>query len=238
MDGIVPELTQLAFSEETHHNQRLFSDYYLNHILPTHWLSLRNEAELVMHQLQVLFAKFTPNPNNEAQTEDDWIKPVLQALGHIFEVQVPLKVPDSVQEPDYVFYWNEDARIANKGKITTEENLKQGAYAVGDAKRWDRSLDRAVKGSDAFNNKNPSYQIFFYMLHSGLPWGILTNGRLWRLYSAQTAHKLEIFYEVDLPALLSKGDVESFLYFYTFFRRAAFEQGALSLDAIMAASTD
>ena len=232
------QLTQLAFSEETHHNQRLFSDYYLNHILPEHWLSLRDEAGLVMQQLQQIFAKFTPNPNNEAQTEDDWIKPVLQALGHVFEVQVPLKVPDSVQKPDYVFYADETARAINKGRTLTEEDFKQGAYAVGDAKRWDRSLDKAVKGSDSLDNKNPSYQIFFYMLHSGLPWGILTNGRLWRLYSAQTAHKLEIFYEVDLPALLNKGDVESFLYFYTFFRRAAFEQGTLSLDSILAASSD
>ncbi len=234
------QLTQLTLSSETHHNQRLFSDYYLNHILPNsdNWKSLRDEAALVMQQLQALYAKFTPNPNNEAQTEDDWIKPVFQVLGHVFEVQVPLKVPDSVQEPDYIFYRDEDARIANKGRITTEENLKQGAYAVGDAKRWERSLDKAVKGGDAFNNKNPSYQIFFYMLHSGLPWGILTNGRHWRLYHEQTAHKLEIFYEIDLPALLTKGDVDSFLYFYTFFRRAAFEQGILSLEQILAASTD
>ncbi|GAC1634924.1 MAG: hypothetical protein NVS4B11_36980 [Ktedonobacteraceae bacterium] len=232
------QLTQLTLSDETHHNQRLFSDYYLNHILPEHWHSLRAEAIDVMQQLQQLHAKFTPNPNNEAQTEDDWIKPVFQTLGHIFEVQVPLKVPDSVQEPDYIFYRDENARIANKGTITTEENLKQGAYAVGDAKRWERSLDKAVKGGDTFNNKNPSYQIFFYMLHSGLPWGILTNGRHWRLYHEQTAHKLEIFYEVDLPALLLKSDVDSFLYFYTFFRHAAFEQGTLSLDSLLAASTD
>jgi len=236
---ILSQLTQLTLSGETHHNQRLFSDYYLDNILPMHWASLYNEATVAMQQLQQLFAKFTPNPNNEAQTEDDWIKPVLQTLGHIFEVQVPLKVPDGVQKPDYIFYRDEQAYIANKGKTATEENLKQGAYAIGDAKRWERSLDKATKGDDAFNNKNPSYQIFFYMLHSGLPWGILTNGRQWRLYSEQTAHKLEIFYEVDLPALLAKNEVEAFLYFYTFFRRAAFdEQEALSLDQILAASTD
>ena len=75
------------------------------------------------------------------------------------------------------------------------------------------------------------------MLHSGLPWGILTNGRKWRLYQIQTAHKLEVFYEVDLPALLH-GDVESFLYFYIFFRRGAFDPGPLSLDFILQASTE
>jgi type I restriction-modification system DNA methylase subunit len=224
--------------DAAHRNQRLFSDYYLNYLLPLQWESLRSEAEAVMKQLQTIYAQFTPNPNNEAQTEDDWIKPVLRTLGHTFEVQAPLKVPESVQKPDYVFYRDEAARIANKGKVLTDEMLSKMAYAVGDAKQWDRSLDRATKGSDAFTNKNPSYQIFFYMLHSQLPWGFLTNGRLWRLYHEQTAHKLEIYYEVDLPALLASDDANDFLYFYTFFRRAAFESGSLSLEQILTASTD
>jgi len=89
----VSPFTQLAFSGETHHNQRLFSDYYLDNILPQQWQearSLRVEAALVKQQLQQQFATYTPNPNNEAQTEDGWIKPVLHTLGHLFEVQVPL----------------------------------------------------------------------------------------------------------------------------------------------------
>jgi hypothetical protein len=76
------------------------------------------------------------------------------------------------------------------------------------------------------------------MLHSGLPWGILTNGRQWRLYHKQTAHKLEVFYEVNLPVLLEANDVDSFLYFYAFFRHKAFEPGALALERILSASTE
>lgn len=57
------------------------------------------------------------------------------------------------------------------------------ALAVGDAKQWDRPLDQALSvGGDPFSNKNPGWQIAFYMQHTGLPWGMLTNGRLWRLY--------------------------------------------------------
>src|SRR6266487_6304583 len=208
---------------QRHRNQRLFSDYYLDNILPRLWDDLSNEAAVVMKQLQQLYIHFTPNPNSEAQTEEDWIKPVLRFLGHTFEVQTSLKVPDGVQRPDYFFYRDEAARIANKDKrVVTEVDLKQGAFAVGDAKQWERSLDRAIGGSDAFSNKNPSYQIFFYMLHSGLPWGILTNGRYWRIYHKDTAHKLEIYYEVDLPFLLMPDGVSdeialrNFLYFYTF----------------------
>src|SRR5581483_9077579 len=140
----------------------------------------------VMAQLRLIYASFTPNNSNEAQTEEDWIKPVLRALGHTFEVQAALKVPDGIQRPDYIFYENNHALALNKNRPVDAELLRQGAFAVGDAKSWDRPLDKALgskgKGGDPFSNKNPSYQIFFYMLHSGLAWGILTNGRKWRLY--------------------------------------------------------
>jgi len=242
VEHTVSQPVQLQLSGASHHNQRLFSDHYLDHILPKHWDSLRDEASQVMTQLQGLYAKFTPNINNEAQTEDDWIKPVLRTIGHTFEVQAWLKTSDGAKRPDYFFYRDNAALIANKNKIVDADDLQHGAFAVGDAKSWDRPLDKAIrggsKGGDPFNNKNPSFQIFFYMLHSGLPWGILTNGRQWRLYHSRTAHKLEVFYEVDLPELLESNNVDTFLYFYTFFRRGAFDPGTLSLDHILTTSTE
>jgi hypothetical protein len=76
------------------------------------------------------------------------------------------------------------------------------------------------------------------MQHSGLDWGILTNGRFWRLYHKETAHKLDRFYEVNLPELLETGDVQRFLYFYAFFRRVAFDPGDLHLEALRQASVE
>ena len=76
------------------------------------------------------------------------------------------------------------------------------------------------------------------MQHSGTEWGILTNGRLWRLYHRDTAHKLDRFYEVDLPALARSGSAEDFLYFYAFFRRAAFEDYPLGIGALLRESAD
>ena len=224
----------------SHHNQSLFSDYYLDNILPQQWDGLKDEARHVMKRLQRMYARFTPNPNNEAQTEDDWIKPVLCELGHhAFDVQVPLKVAQGTQTPDYIFYNDESARNAHKGKVVSECDLLHRAYAIGDAKKWARSLDKSskdAKESDLLNNTNPSYQIFFYLLHSGLRWGMLTNGRMWRLYHTLTAHKLDVFYEIDLPALLATQDVEKFLYFYCLFRRSAFDLGPLSLEQMLTAS--
>jgi len=148
--------------------------------------------------------------------EEELVRPVLRLLGHTFEVQPALATPEGTRRPDYVLYRDAGSVALNKGKTLTDEVLKGKAFAIADAKYWERSLDVSLKGGnrDAFSNKNPSYQVSFYMQHSGTEWGILTNGRFWRLYHRDTAHKLDRFYEVDLPALARSGGAEDFLYFY------------------------
>ncbi len=240
-DTQAEKITQLSLAPSPHRNQQLFSDHYLNVILPKReeWQMLTIEAEPVMRELQRTLADYTPG-DKEAQLEDDLVKPVLRQLGQTFEVQPSLETPDGTKAPDYVFYRDQAALLANKGKKLNEARLQGHAFAVGDAKYWDRPLDVSLKsmGGDPFTNKNPSYQIAFYMQHSGLDWGILTNGRLWRLYHKDSAHRLDRFYEVNLPELLRANDVNAFLYFYAFFRRQAFEPGDLGIEAIRLASAD
>ena len=129
---------------QLHTNQQLFSDYYLDQILPQRadWRLLAAEAAPVLAQLRALYAAFTPS-TIEAQTEDDLIKPVLAALGHSFEVQAPLRSPDGTKKPDYVFYRDQAARDANKNLVLDDTLPTQAALAVGDAKFWDRPLDTA-----------------------------------------------------------------------------------------------
>lgn len=234
-------MPELPVAAAPHANHQLFSDHYLNHTLPHRpdWAALSEAAATLRGEVAALLAAYTPSAN-EAQTEEDFIKPVLKALGHLFEVQPPLKTPDGTKRPDYVFYRTQAARDANKNRTLTDALPQQGCYAVGDAKFWDRPLDVALagKGKDVFSNKNPGYQIYFYLLHSGADWGILTNGRLWRLYHRDTAHKLDRYYEVDLPALLEDPDPSAFLYFFAFFRRAAFEPHPLGVSALLRESLD
>ncbi|MEJ7840460.1 MAG: hypothetical protein WKF95_01730, partial [Rubrobacter sp.] len=226
-----------------HRNHGLFSDHYLNATLPGHqdWRALAVEAGETMEEIRHVLDAYAPS-QNEAQTEEDLVRPVLRLLGHegTYEVQPALATPEGPKRPDYVFYRDAASRDANKDRRLTDELLAGGSFAVGDAKFWERPLDVSLKSKsrDAFSNKNPSYQIAFYMQHAGTEWGILTNGRLWRLYHKDTAHKLDRFYEVDLPALIEGGSTEDFLYFFAFFRRAAFEDDALGVRALLAESED
>jgi hypothetical protein len=230
----------LTFAQR-HNNQQLFSDHYLNVTLPQRpeWQLLAHDARPVLDRIAKIVAAYVPS-TNEAQTERDLVRPVLEALGHTFEVQAALRTPDGTKKPDYVLYRDAAALAANKNLVLDEGALQGRAFAVGDAKAWDRPLDITLKqaGGDLFTNKNPAYQIAFYIQHSGVEWGILTNGRLWRLYHKDTAHKQDRFYEVDLPALVATGDAEAFLYFYAFFHRSAFESHPLGLAALLRESAE
>lgn len=219
-----------------HNNQQLFSDHYLDHILPQRqdWQALTVEAEPVMAEISTLFKKYIPT-RNEAQTQYYFVKPVLETLGHTLEVQPTLRTPEGIKILDYVFYYDLDALYANRGEKLTKELLHLKAFAIGEAKYWNCPLDKIIKSKpdDICTEKNPSYRISRCIRYTGLDWGILTNGRLWRLYHKDTAYLLHHFYEIDLPALLESGDVHKFLFFYAFFRRKAFERHSLSVTALL-----
>ncbi len=234
-------MTVINLFNQHHYNRQLFSDYYLNTILPQRadWQALANDTDVqaLMQQITAIWQGYIPSKNEpEAQTEHAFIRPVLEALVHTFDVQPSLTTPDGTKRPDYILYRDDAARQANTGKTLTEDML-HSACAVADAKHWDCPLDKTLQKTktssrDFFSNKNPSYQIDFYIRHSGLEWGILTNGRKWRLYHSDTSKKLDCFYEVDLQEILKTVDPRAFLYFYAFFHRTAFDDHPLSIDAI------
>ncbi|MBX0328120.1 hypothetical protein K2Z83_10565, partial [Oscillochloris sp. ZM17-4] len=226
---------------QRHYNRQLFADRYLDETLPRRdaWLDLADEAAPALARVRALLAAFTPSAN-EAQTEYELVRPLLELLGHAFEVQASLHTPAGTKKPDYVFYQDHAALLANKGRALREADLG-AAFAVGDAKYWGRRLDVSGAGELDEISRVPARQIAFYMLHSGVAWGILTNGRRWRLYHRDTARREEIFYEVDLQELADSNEPEAFLYFYAFFRRAAFAPAlgdALTLDGMLRESVD
>ena len=64
-----------------------------------------------------------------------------------------------------------------------------------------------------------------YVLLTRRPFGILTNGRVWRLYARDSALVERACHEVDLPRLLEEGSVADLRYFAAFFGARAFVPG-------------
>ncbi len=214
-------------------NSSLFTDYYLTELLKDEpffreitpqakeaWEAIKSQYERVKGLL--------PGAN-EAETERRFIRPVLDILGYedLYSLQPPVPSPEGVRRPDFAFFASRDDLEEAEKNLKGRPEYFAKALAVGDAKQWERSLDRKLKGrGDPFTNQNPSYQIDFYLRMTDKEWGILTNGRYWRLYHRDTSYRMNVFYEIDLPAML-EGYNDDFLYFYAFFYKEAFTSGFL-----------
>ena len=68
--------------------------------------------------------------------------------------------------------------------------------------------------------QSPALRFLRLLTTSNARWGVLTNGRLWRLY-ARAGDALEAYYEVDLVALAADRSVDDLRYFSLFFGASA-----------------
>ncbi|MFQ5909907.1 MAG: Eco57I restriction-modification methylase domain-containing protein [Thermoplasmata archaeon] len=121
-------------------------------------------------------------------------------------------------KPDYIFFADAE---------TTRSRDVEEAITVGDAKGPNVDFDRAT-----FGGRSPVRQVYDYMADTETRWGILTNGRRWRLlnYDSPT----DRYFEIDLENVVSRENTDEWLYFYNLFRREAFiaAEGKCFLDSV------
>jgi len=202
-------------------NQKLFSNHYLERLLPEEKEFEINEAELkeVYQKIRALWDKDRFSSLNESQLRKHFLDKVFEILGWTVDVEPPTLIGDGIKHPDYaLFYSKNDLKVVQK---TPKEKYFKHVACLAEAKRWERNLDKKNK-SDPEDIQNPSLQMSHYLWLTEVKWGILTNGRYWRLYERETSKKIDIFYEIDLESLLENGKLEDFRYFYLFFRKDAF----------------
>lgn len=151
------------------------------------------------HLLDELLKRKNPT---EADTEQKLIYPLLGLLGwdHI-SVQQNLTVRGRKDVPDALLFPDADADATASG-LEPWQRFRHGSALV-EAKRWGRPLDRQGTGDQGV----PSTQIMHYLQRASvvtegrMPWGILTNGRNWRLYYQNALSVAEDFFEIDLGKL-------------------------------------
>jgi type I restriction-modification system DNA methylase subunit len=229
---------RLSRVDERFNNQALFSDHHLESVVPDSpdW---DVETEELQASLSDLWTRVEPLLHgHEGQTEEHWIRPVLHELGFSFQVQTSVRdVDGGTRWPDYALFGDDGLR-SDAEKDAGSRAYFDNALAVADAKVWDAPLDRKGTVGTGANDRNPNHQIDLYLRTTDRRWAILTNGRLWRIYSRDTSYRLDSFYEVDLIDLLGTTD-GSFKYFWLFFRALAFQSQPDSfLDQVRAGSRE
>jgi hypothetical protein len=224
-------------------NKPLFSQHYLEHRLPEcpEWQLEVREGFEAFNRLYQSNKDLLPTLN-EAQTEEVFIKPALDILGFSHIPQVTTHVRGRAERPDYALFTDQADRDVAYPLQNDEPAFYARVKAIAEAKYWERPLSKVSANDqrDVYKNENPSFQISSYLIGTGVDWGILTNGREWRLYYRQASSTATEFYPVDLVDLLESGDLEQFKYFWLFFRQEALvkdPQGRNFLERVREGST-
>ena len=178
---------------------------------------------------------------NEAVTEQELIRPVLESLG--WADYLPQQGAARNEDvPDYLLFTDATSKGHAAGRTNPEERFRD-AIVVEESKRFGLPLD-ARDRDDGHQSKTPHGQILRYLStadiesDSRIRWGILTNGGVWRLYDYRARPRATGYFEVDLGEMLESGDEDGLRLFYILFRRDSFtpQQGATTgfLEAALA----
>jgi len=220
----------------------LFTQDFLNEGIAEQpdWRILADaEVEQFAQAARAVYAAFPVDKDpNEARTEDDLIHPLVELLGWKHRIpQANLSPKHRRDVPDSLLFDDAAAKVRADAEMQPERKFLHGC-AILESKRWRRELDKAA------SDGTPSSQILRYLnradIHSAghIKWGILTNGRKWRLYWQDAKSRLEDFVELDLPVILGVPDIEHDLFdapeaasphhlklFLLLFRRQSFGAG-------------
>lgn len=174
------------------------------------WKALNDDSIACIRQEALkLFGKLTKTQHpSEPVTEKDLIYPLLRTIGwgDLVFVQPNLSAKGRADVPDALLFADEEAHDRARREKGDWKRFRHGICIV-EAKRWARVLDREDKRAKGEEGV-PSTQMLRYLRRVGdvtqgrLRWGILTNGRHWRLYWQGALSVAEDFLEIDLGKVL------------------------------------
>ncbi|MYH02342.1 MAG: restriction endonuclease [Nitrospira sp. SB0675_bin_23] len=166
---------------------------------------------------------------NESTTELDLIRPILDLLG--WTDYLPQQGADHNEDiPDHLLF----ADAGDKRRAATKRkpgSRYRDALVVQESKRFGLVLDAQ---DDKIRSGTPHGQILRYLSTADtasdgrIRWGILTNGRVWRLYDYHARPRASGYFEADLTELLEPGNEDGLRVFHLLFQRDSFtpQQGA------------
>ena len=157
---------------------------------------------------------------NEAATEQELIRPVLELLG--WADYLPQQgVAHNEDIPDHLLFADAAAKQQAAAERNAGDRLRH-ATVVEESKRFGLSLDSRERSG------TPHGQILRYLATAEIEsegrirWGILTNGRVWRLYDYRARPRASGYFEADLGELLAPDREEDLRVFHLLFRRTSF----------------
>lgn len=219
-------MTQTTIGNDDFNNSNLFKNHYLRDPIKEldEW-DCDHEARQALSKLTSLWngEQSAIDSYSEGELLKSWIDKVLQQLGFDTFGETPL--PNSNGRVDRLLFRSPEIRqqAADQRQDGNSTAVFSRASAILEAKTWDTDFSAEFQEDRRYGNASEQIKYYLDYTPDRAKWGILTNGRKWRLHWTG-ANSANTYYEVDLPELLENGDVEAFKYFYAFFRAEAFQE--------------
>ena len=212
---------------------QLFTHHFLTHgITETpEWRSSDAAAVNFQGGLIEIFESFQGyRQPNEAVTEQELIRPVLELLG--WADYLPQQGAARNEDiPDLLLFPGAGSKERAAARSSPEERYRD-AIVVEESKRFSLPLD--ARDADGHRSRTPHGQMRRYLetaddaSEGRVRWGILTSGGVWRLYDYRARPRATGYFEADLGQMLDSGDEDSLRLVYLLFSRSSFtpQQGA------------
>ncbi|RLT36734.1 MAG: hypothetical protein DWI57_14410 [Chloroflexi bacterium] len=216
--------TLAEWSEQYFNNRALFSDYYLTTRLTDPQLTPEWGEDVSLIGREVL-RHLADARNRYSRQPEQTIRVALYEPLFVSLGLRPVAQPagqNAPEQPDYLLYAPDDPATPIAAALTTV---------------WNRNLDDSDETRDtATPDDIPGARVVSVLAAAPVQWVILTNGKLWRLYSATASNKATNYYEIDLDEAIHAPEQRTALqYWWLFFRSQAF-QGFL--DGLLQKSAD
>ena len=212
----------------------MFTQYFLTHGIraTAEWKAAAAKLDDVRGRLQAAYRGFAGRQApNEAVTEQDLIRPVLELLG--WTDYLPQQGAAGGQDvPDHLLFADAAAKARAAARSDSGGRYRD-ALAVAESKRFGLPLDRrdraaAGEGPAGLRSGSPHGQMLRYLAAADVAsdgrirWGILTDGAVWRLYDRRARPRAAGFFQTDAAGLLASGDDDGLRVFLLLFGRDSF----------------
>ena len=196
------------------------------------WKELTSEIDTFRKEALSTYENFAKYQQpNESVTEQDLIRPILEALG--WNDYLPQQGSQSNEDiPDHLLFADSESKTTAVERSSSQERFLD-SLLIEESKRFHLPLDSRDQ-SDKVQTASPHGQILRYLSTADtvtdgrIRWGILTNGCVWRLYDHRARPRATSYFEANIQDALESGNEDSLRIFYLLFRRDSFipRQGA------------
>ena len=207
---------------------QLFSQFFLTDGIRTtpEWEAAAPELADFRRELGAAYERFDSlHQPNEAVTEQDLIRPVLELLG--WADYLPQQGAAGHEDvPDHLLFADAASKARATGRGNSDDRF-QDALVVQESKRFGLALDQRDR-TDGLRGGTPHGQMLRYLTSADVAsegrirFGILTNGSVWRLYDRRARPRASGFFEIDVADVLRPGNEDALRTFLLLFGRASF----------------